>query len=361
MEYYLNEIRDPDKIKANSKNAAIKARDDASCEFSALGMLCCDLPVYATKRESGGFLSRLLWHIRAITALRASLNTLRCNDTLYVQFPILGHSVFQGAFFRHCARRGVRIVLLIHDLLSLREIKNTRRLRTRIVYSLEEVKTLYASSRIIVHNERMKEQLADMGIPAEKLVSLEIFDYLMPDNRPLNQSRYTKDGGVLVAGNLIRKKSGFLYELPENVHWNLYGVGYEDEKKSHVDYRGSFLPEELIEHLQGGFGLVWDGPTAETCAGAYGEYLRINNPHKTSLYLAAGLPVIIWKEAALAPFIEGKGLGFAVSTLGEIAGRIGSITEQEYSDMLKNARAISGKLRSGYFLTAAVERVREAN
>ena len=34
---------------------------------------------------------------------------------------------------------------------------------------------------------------------------------------------------------------------------------------------------------------MWDGPSPDTCAGVYGAYLRYNNPHKTSLYLAAGL------------------------------------------------------------------------
>ena len=50
--------------------------------------------------------------------------------------------------------------------------------------------------------------------------------------------------------------------------------------------------------MEGSFGLVWDGISVETCAGVYGEYLKVNNPHKTSLYLASGIPVIIWKEAA---------------------------------------------------------------
>ena len=52
------------------------------------------------------------------------------------------------------------------------------------------------------------------------------------------------------------------------------------------------------------FGLVWDGTSLDGCNGRYGEYLKFNNPHKTSLYLSCGIPVIIWKEAALADFVE---------------------------------------------------------
>ncbi len=32
-------------------------------------------------------------------------------------------------------------------------------------------------------------------------------------------------------------------------------------------YFGSFLPDELPAALEGGFGLVWDGDSAETCSG----------------------------------------------------------------------------------------------
>ena len=56
-------------------------------------------------------------------------------------------------------------------------------------------------------------------------------------------------------------------------------------------YFGSFLPDELPAALEGGFGLVWDGDSAETCSGVFGEYLRYNNSHKASLYLASGFPL----------------------------------------------------------------------
>ena len=42
-------------------------------------------------------------------------------------------------------------------------------------------------------------------------------------------------------------------------------------KTDDFDY---FLPEELIENLEGSLGLVWDGNTIETCDGPFGNYLR---------------------------------------------------------------------------------------
>ena len=56
---------------------------------------------------------------------------------------------------------------------------------------------------------------------------------------------------------------------------------------------GSFLPDELPSALEGSFGLVWDGDSSKTCSGVFGEYLRYNNSHKASLYLASGFPIIV--------------------------------------------------------------------
>ena len=36
------------------------------------------------------------------------------------------------------------------------------------------------------------------------------------------------------------------------------------------------------------------------------DYLRINNPHKTSLYLACGIPIITWNKAAIAQYVRKK-------------------------------------------------------
>ena len=75
-----------------------------------------------------------------------------------------------------------------------------------------------------------------------------------------------------------------------------------------------------------------------TCTGVYGEYLRINNPHKTSLYLASEIPVIIWKEAALAKFIVDNKCGIAVDSLEDIKQALQDLSEEEYNEMKNNAK-----------------------
>ena len=117
---------------------------------------------------------------------------------------------------------------------------------------------------------------------------------------------------------------------------------------------GAFLPEELPYVMDGSFGLVWDGESAKTCSGIYGKYLQINNPHKTSLYLASGIPVIIWEKAALADFVKKYKVGIPIKSLEDLEHTLEAITEDEYDEMLIHAKKMAVKLRSGYFTKRAV-------
>ena len=357
MTYYLNEIREEGSRRKHSRNAVGKARADVTAILAALGAVPCDVQVDVTARAASSGLEKMLWHRRAVEAMEKSTAHLGKGDTLYIQFPVISHSVFTGGLLRRLTKKDIRVVLIIHDLESLRHAKEPRKLLTKMRYWAEETQALKYCDRIIVHNEEMKRMLAERGIREEKLVSLGLFDYLLPDEAPFDQSAFRRDRNIIVAGNLAREKSGYLYELPENIGWNLYGVGYNGEEHPNINYKGSFVPEELPKQLEGSFGLIWDGPSAETCTGIYGDYLRINNPHKFSLYLAAGLPVITWKEAALAKFVEENGIGITVASLNEIRETVSRLTGEQYNKMKENCRRIGLRVRQGCYLREALSKL----
>ena len=106
---------------------------------------------------------------------------------------------------------------------------------------------------------------------------------------------------------------------------------------------------------QYGFGLVWDGPGIDSCQGAVGNYMRYNNPHKTSLYLSSNLPVIIWKEAALAGFVEEHGLGLTLDSLEELDDRLARLSQADYDQMKTNCQAMGQRLRNGYYTIKATQ------
>ena len=273
-------------------------------------------------------------------------NEIFNNSTILIQLPLVDVS---GGIYRLIELKkdkNIKVIAVVHDI----EI-----LRNNVTDDfIEQYKILKTCADIwIVHNERMKEVLVVQGFDAERIVSLEIFDYLID-----NPVDVKSDKGVIIAGNLDMGKSEYIYKLKQikAVKFNLFGANYSDNNVyDNINYFGAFLPDELIKNLQGSYGLVWDGDSLDTCSGLTGEYLKVNNPHKLSLYLAVGLPVIIWNEAAEAEFVKRENVGLTVSSLYELPDKLSEISDNDYIVMKTNAAKIGKRLRNGEYMTRALK------
>lgn len=76
----------------------------------------------------------------------------------------------------------------------------------------------------------------------------------------------------------------------------------------------------------------------DACSGNWGKYLKIIAPHKFSMYLVAELPIIVWKESAMAKLVEQNKLGITINTLTELGDRISRISSDEYDNIVLNIR-----------------------
>lgn len=354
MYYLLKEEQVSDKAE---RTAGVKARDDIDEIFANEGYSEIVVKTIMQDKKTKSIAEKLKTHKAVYNEWSKKTSALKSGDTLLIQFPIFEHSLFLSRLFKKLAKRNVKVILLIHDLEILREAKRKNfKLKHRIRLNIEEKNVLKSASWIIVHNDKMKEYIANLNVDRKKLVSLEIFDYLIKDydEKRLAERSLDRTEPVIIAGNLRKHKAGYVYDLPYNTSFNLYGIEYEGRVGDGVNYFGSFSPDELPYVLNGSFGLVWDGASSETCSGVYGEYLRINNPHKTSLYLASGIPVVIWKQAALAEFVTKNACGIAVDSLSDIRGLKDKITDEEYKEMKENAEKLSERLRKGYYTLKAV-------
>lgn len=101
--------------------------------------------------------------------------------------------------------------------------------------------------------------------------------------------------------------------------------------------------------------MVWDGASVDECTGDWGEYLKINNPHKTSFYLRAGIPVIVWNKAAMAPFVKENGIGLCVDSLRDIDRELAGLTPEAYGRMRANAGRIGRLIGDGHYITTALK------
>ena len=350
MKYYLKEEFLHDN---NVKNAGNKARNDVEEIVKREGYQALVLSV-----DNWYEMSTLKAQLHKSKAFGQALAQLKQGDELLIQFPMLHHSFFTTHHVKKAQKKGVKVHFIIHDLEALRYVNvENFPLKHKIRVQIQESGLLGAADGIIAHNPIMKSVLVNKGVAEDKIVSLGIFDYLIPNFQ--EKSGLTKDQPIIVAGNLAQEKAGYLYSLPEEPAYNLYGVGFDESRAlANETYFGSFLPDELPAALEGGFGLVWDGDSAETCSGVFGEYLRYNNSHKASLYLAAGFPVVVWEESALAHFVIDKQCGLVVSSLSNLKENLDTLSEEQYKEMLENAKQIGSKLRQGQYLRTALSKLK---
>lgn len=285
---------------------------------------------------------------------KANINLIRdllvCkNKTFVIQYPLPINKVYKQLFLNKTLKNN-NVILFIHDLDCLRQWEG--------LSATEEVSLLSDCFALIVHNNYMKNKIIDMtGIDGEKIYVLSLFDYLL--NNVMFKSRKL-DFDVVFAGNL--EKSKFLQQLDQldgRVSYQLYGPNITDKinRLKCVNYMGVYKPDEIPFHLNGSFGLVWDGDSINTCSGKYGKYLSYNNPHKLSLYIASGLPVIAWKKAAIKDFIEENKIGFCVNSLNEISKIICGLTNEKYNEYLVNIKRIQTKVSSGFYTNRILDKI----
>jgi len=350
MKYYLKEEFLHDN---NAKNAGNKARNDVESIVKSQGFQALILSV-----DNWYEMSTAKAQIHKAKAFSHSLNRLNEGDELLIQFPLLHHSFLTTSLVKKARRRGVKIYFIIHDLDALR-FKNGQAvpLKHRILMKIQESGLRGSADGIIAHNPIMKSVLVDKGIAADKIVSLDIFDYLIPNFQ--EKTGLTKNQRIIVAGNLAQEKASYLYSLPAEPTYNLYGVGFDENRAlANETYFGPFLPDELPAALEGGFGLVWDGDSAETCSGVFGEYLRYNNSHKASLYLASGFPLVVWKQSALSHFVLENGCGIAVESLHDLKATIDNLSDTDYQDLVENTKRVGKGIRDGHYLLTALNNLK---
>lgn len=324
-------------------HAGSKARNDAdqilaSFNFPRLINYVNDNQGTAEAKKNLGYhLQRRLDFIKSFRALHACRNKV-----IFAQYPDYNQGSIKSAITSLFAHN--KMVYLVHDVDQLRDLGH----RTG------ELEVLNKAVVLIVHNAAMEKKLKDSGVTKPYFIRLQLFDYLT--SKPQTGKQWQK--AIVFAGNL--GKSLFLPAfMATSFHYdlNLYGNGLTKRQylPAQVHFCGSYPPETLPGLLTGGFGLVWDGDSITTCQGAMGEYLRYNSPHKFSLYLAAGIPVIVWKEAAVASLVKKYQVGFCVDSLADIEALLAATTADDYAKLCAHVQVLQEKVIRGAYLTAATE------
>lgn len=290
--------------------------------------------------------------------LRTYFMHVKNGDIIFVQYPLyISYPAFWQVIHYLRVTKKCKLTFIIHDINSLRidpavgmggmghTNDATRSLKN-------ELRILKFASEILVPTNAMRDFLRNTNKLSANITVFGLYEHLSSSKEmPVFKKKKT----MIFAGNL--NKAEFLTKLNQSeFHYEIYG-----NKPStfslplNLDYRGSYPSEELASHFSGGFGLVWDGSSIEGISGVMGNYLRYNSPFKASMFLASGVPVVVWKQAAIADFVERNNLGLIVNSLKEAEVAIQGLSDAKYNDLVTNVRSFGLKLRKGVQFTDAVQ------
>lgn len=357
----IREVLGMGKQQNKQKHAGGKAAQDAAVILQSVGYRELSYKIYVEKL---GFLSRINHHYLAFKM------QIPAHSAVFLQHPFYVDGFIQKKLYRELHQlkkdKDIRFIVLVHDLNSLRyQLTAARPARELQQYQDQMICSL--ADILIVHNEAMKAYLIKRyQLNPAKLVCLKLFDYLTQGKQAASYEKQSSTefphkcfrNRICYAGNLMPSKSGFLYDfadkIPEDISLYLYGVSFDQRAgKNNILYQGAFPADTLPDQMQGDYGLVWDGAAADTCSGDTGNYLKYNNPHKMSLYIAAGKPVIIWDEAAQAEFVKEHGIGIAIKSLEQLPEILYDISEDEYQDMCNKLAGLQNRVKKGQYLSDA--------
>lgn len=328
----------------NLSTAGNKAKTDYESILASMGATNIGLPCKIGSNKLIAFFYNLLSILKACFQMRR-------NDIVVLQYPVKKYF----SFICNVARlKKAKTISLIHDLGSFRRKKLT---------IPQELKRLNHTDYVIATNESMKQWLIQQGFH-KPMGTLGFHDYLssVPIPSDAKNHRQEKDAwNIIYAGSLNLRKNAFILnmkEIDKSFKFHLYGnmpdYNAIAEDKNMI-WHGFMQADDFIAKAKGDFGLVWDGDSLDECHGDFGGYLKYNTPHKASFYLRAGLPIIVWRQSAIAPLVEGMGVGFAINSLKELSKHLSYISEDKYTNMIAKAKQVAISINNGENLKKAIQ------
>lgn len=335
------------EIAGNDNHAGTKATADIAQIAERIGFIPVRIRMRSTALSKMAKLQRQVgylkdWHLAE--------KQIEQNATVLLQHPFHYPQLTREKTLRKLKEeRHVRYICLVHDVEKLRGFRYN-------AYYEQEFKTMMdLMDVLIVHNDCMADYFVQMGVDRRQIVRLGIFDYLQKAEQ-VTRPVFARE--ITTAGNLDTVKCAYIGQLHQlaPLKIRLFGPNFDEgmTEYANICYGGNLPSDEIPKRLNRGFGLVWDGSSIEGCLGEAGQYLKYNNPHKLSLYLSSGLPVVIWKGAAEAPFVEKYGLGMTVDSLLELPDRIEKLTEEQYNVYTAHIQPIREHLTHGCYAETAL-------
>lgn len=257
--------------------------------------------------------------------------------------------------FKILTRKKCKVVSLLEDVEILRRAFTNQE-------ASKAVGQLNSCKAIISQNAKMTERIKKLGVtvPIYELGVLDFLADLPKENKIKNKSN--NDWTICYGGNLSYIQSGFIYELPieQGIRYNIYGTQLPKDKKlpTNVTYKGVFDAEDCIGNLDGDWGLVWNGQSLEIKAtDLRSTYYNYVSPHKFSMYILCGMPVIVSDQSAMAGFVKENNCGVVIRSIEELSHILHDISEEQFTEYCRNTRKLAEKISKGFYTKSVIKRL----
>lgn len=272
------------------------------------------------------------------TRLDGILASVSYGDIVICQFPTWNEIMFDEAFTNHLnVYAGLKKIIFSHDFMPLMFESNRYQLKRTIdLYNQADV--------LIVPSQNMANLLYSEGLKVQKVIVQRMWDCQVSIDTSVIP-RFCKM--INFAGDTNGFKFSFVQEWKyDKVKLAVTAREGDWEHNENIEFIGWFENQDVLANTlrrRGGFGLLW------TENDYYREYMKLNACSKLSLYLAAGLPVIVHSSIAEVDTICQKNLGLVVDSLDEAVKIVDNMTEEQYDQMRQNVEKFGELIREGYF------------
>ena len=256
-------------------------------------------------------------------------------DTVIFQSPSWNTIDWDIKFIDHLSAYQVKKIIFIHDVVPLMFPTNR--------YLLPQFIDYYNRADVlIVPTREMADFLKENGLTVNKIVLQEMWDHIAD----VGFFSLTETNKKVI--NFAGDPSKFKFVN----HWNFSGTPLHvfSDKKTWIDNQniismGWQTDRNLLSKLRisGGFGLLWEANPY------WAQYMKMNVSYKLSTYLAAGIPVIINKNAAQSKIVQHEGVGIVVSSLDEAVEIVQNLNDQDYNKIVKRVNDFAELVRDGFF------------